>query len=165
MGFLSDLKSGFSSLVTGTDLSEDFKSESEYLELNTADSSAGKKVSVRLFVINEFSDVKQVLDGLRQGNTIALLNVAPLKNKNVLELKRLVSKIKKTAEAIEGDVAGLGSDYVVATPSFARIHRETNSATNLNNQRERISPVDSDEGSGLASLNPSKDDEGPVIMG
>jgi len=163
MGFLSDLKSGFSSLVTGTDLDEDFKNESEYLELNTSDSSSGKKISVRLFVINEFSDVKQVLDGLRHGNTIALLNVAPLKKKNVLELKRLIAKIKKTAEAIDGDVAGLGADYVVATPGFARIHRES---VVQQQQPERVSRASEESSGGFAeSLSTYKDDEGPVIMG
>ena len=47
-----------------------------------------------------------------------------VKEKDMVELKRAVSKIRKTCEAIDGDVAGFGEDWLVATPSFAGIHRE-----------------------------------------
>ena len=38
-------------------------------------------------------------------------------------MTRAISKLKKTIEAIEGDIAGLGEDYLIATPSIAKIHR------------------------------------------
>ncbi|MGM5481888.1 MAG: cell division protein SepF [Nanobdellota archaeon] len=98
--------------------------EEEYLELNTeSNNSAKSKIVVRPFVINDFSDVKQVLDVLRGGYTIALVNIKPLKEKDLVELKRAINKLKKTCDAIEGDVAGFGDDYLVVTPSFAQIHR------------------------------------------
>ncbi len=31
--------------------------------------------------------------------------------------------MKKTCEAIEGDIAGFGDDYIVVTPNFAEIYR------------------------------------------
>ncbi len=81
------------------------------------------KVMVRPFVMEEFEDIKEVLDVLRDGKTIALVNIKPLKEKDLVELKRAVSKLRKTCEAIDGDIAGFGEDYVVAVPYFARIHR------------------------------------------
>ena len=81
------------------------------------------KVLVRPFVIEEFEDIKEILDVLREGSTIALVNIKPLKDKDLVELKRAVSKLRKTCEAIEGDIAGFGEDYVVAVPYFASIHR------------------------------------------
>ena len=57
------------------------------------------------------------------------MNIRPLKEKDLVELKRAVAKLKKTAEAIEGDIAGFGEDWVVVTPNFAQVYRET--ATNM----------------------------------
>jgi len=46
-----------------------------------------------------------------------------LKDKDLIELKRAINKLKKTCDAIEGDIAGFGDDWISAVPSFARIHR------------------------------------------
>lgn len=81
------------------------------------------RVSVRPFVMEEFEDIKEVLDVLREGSTIALINIKPLKDKDLIELKRAIGKLRKTCEAIDGDIAGFGEDYVVAVPQFAKIHR------------------------------------------
>lgn len=98
--------------------------EDEYVEL---DMSPGKepdqKVIVRPFVIEDFNDVKAILDVMRQSYTVALINIKPLKDKDLLELKRAINKLKKTCEAIDGDIAGFGDDYIVVTPSFAEIYR------------------------------------------
>ena len=97
----------------------------EYVEVNSHSSQDEKsRVLVRPFVMEEFEDIKEILDVLREGSTIALINIKPLKEKDIVELKRAVSKLRKTCEAIEGDIAGFGEDYVVAVPYFARIHRQ-----------------------------------------
>lgn len=98
----------------------------EYVELDSGEpqTESGKsKVMVRPFVMEEFEDIKEILDVLRAGSTIALINIRPLKDKDLVELKRAISKLRKTCDAIEGDIAGFGEDYVVAVPYFARIHR------------------------------------------
>jgi SepF-like predicted cell division protein (DUF552 family) len=61
---------------------------------------------------------------LREGYTIALVNIKPLKDRDLVELKRAVNKLKKTCDAVEGDIAGFGEDWVAITPSFAAIYRE-----------------------------------------
>lgn len=97
----------------------------EYVELDTSASRADvdQKVIVRPFVITDFADVKPILDALRESYTVALINIKPLKDKDLLELKRCINKLKKTCEAIEGDIAGFGDDYIVVTPNFAEIYR------------------------------------------
>ncbi len=99
--------------------------EQSYVEVDSSGSSKEdkSKVTVRPFVMEEFEDIKEILDVLREGSTIALVNIRPLKEKDLVELKRAVSKLRKTCEAIDGDIAGFGEDYVVAVPYFARIHR------------------------------------------
>ena len=62
---------------------------------------------------------------LREGYTIALVNIKPLKDRDLVELKRAINKLKKTCDAIEGEIAGFGEDYVVVTPAFASIYRSS----------------------------------------
>ena len=98
--------------------------EEEYVELDTLPADDGKsKVIVRPFVINDFSDIKPILDSLRTGYTIGLINIKPLKTKDLVELKRAINKLKKTCDAIEGDIAGFGDNWIAAVPSFAHIYR------------------------------------------
>ena len=102
---------------------------SDYVEIDTnVDRGPKAKILVRPFFIEDFADIKPALDALREGTTIALINIRPLKEKDIIELKRAVSKLKKTCDAIEGDIAGFGEDWIVVTPSFAQIHRSTQTA-------------------------------------
>ena len=96
----------------------------DYLEIDTdAQPMRKSKVLVKPFIVREFQDVKLILDCLREGYTIALVNIKPIKEKDLMELKRAVNKLKKTCDAVEGDIAGFGEDYIVVTPGFASIYR------------------------------------------
>lgn len=98
----------------------------DYVEVqNAGQKEEHTRVLVKPFVMQEFEDIKDVLDALREGSTIALINIKPLKDKDLVELKRAIGKLRKTCEAIDGDIAGFGEDYVVAVPYFARIHRNS----------------------------------------
>ncbi len=103
---------------------DDSDAAESYVEVGQSSPKEDKaKVTVRPFVMEEFEDIKEVLDVIREGSTIALVNIKPLKEKDIVELKRAISKLRKTCEAVEGDIAGFGEDYVVAVPYFAKIHR------------------------------------------
>ena len=106
------------------------EAEDEYVELDTeGEPGQVSKVVVRPFVLEDFADIKVILDTLREGYTIALINIKPLKEKDLVELKRAINKLKKTCEAIEGDIAGFGEDYIVIAPSFAEIFRGTTTSS------------------------------------
>jgi len=112
--------------ILGTTQEEDIPDEfgEDYLEIDSEQQPAKKsKVLVKPFMIREFQDVKLVLDALRDGYTIALVNIKPIKDKDIIELKRVVNKLKKTCDAIDGDIAGFGEDWLVATPNFASVDR------------------------------------------
>ena len=102
---------------------EDMDSKDSYVELETESNENHSKVLVRPFMLESFDDTKQILDSLREGATIALVNIKPLKEKDLVELKRAINKLKKTTDAINGEIAGFGDDYVVVTPQFASIYR------------------------------------------
>ena len=105
--------------ILGKDSSSD-----EYVEIdvNTA-SPKENKVLVKPFVLRNFDDINGVLNALREGYSIAVIDIKPLKTKDVIELKRAISKIKKTVDALEGSIAGFGDHTIIATPNFAEIHR------------------------------------------
>jgi len=117
----SKIREKFSGAGAATDEFSD-----DYVEIDTKSAIGPKtKVIVRPFVVNDFADIKPALDSLREGYTIALINIKPLRDKDLVELKRAINKIKKTCEAIEGDIAGFGEDWIVVTPSFASVYRNT----------------------------------------
>ena len=98
----------------------------DYMEIDTSkDVGKKSKIVVKPFVITDFADIKDTLDALREGYTIALVNIKRIKDRDIVELKRVVNKLKKTCDAIEGDIAGFGEDWVVVTPGFAHIYRTT----------------------------------------
>src|SRR3989344_532214 len=101
--------------------------EKEYVELEGGEAEHKGTVVVRPFVIEDFADIKSILEALREGNTIGLINIKPLKEKDMVELKRAINKLKKTTDAIEGDIAGFGDDYIIVTPSFAKVYRSKGS--------------------------------------
>lgn len=100
--------------------------EEDYLEIDLEQEKKENKVLVKLFALKDYEDSTRVINSLREGYTIAIIDIRILRKKDPLELKRAVSKIKKTAEAMEGSIAGFkeNQDVIVVTPSFAKIDKE-----------------------------------------
>jgi len=103
--------------------------EPEYIEIDLGREVKKSKVIVRPFVLKSFEDVNPILNSLREGYTIAIIDIKPLKAKDLIELKRAISKIKKTADALEGGIAGFGENTIIVTPQFADIYRQTSKPT------------------------------------
>lgn len=97
--------------------------DKDFLHVNNEEGEK-QKITVRPFILEDFEDIKLVLDSLREGYTIPLINIRPLKDKDLIELKRAINKLKKTVDAIEGDIAGFGEDWITVVPAFAQIYRE-----------------------------------------
>ena len=99
--------------------------DDDYLEIDLGREEKESKVLVKLFTLKNYEDVNQILDTLREGYTIAVIDIKIIRKKDSIELKRAISKIKKTADALEGTIAGFGENIVIVTPSFAKIHKES----------------------------------------
>ncbi len=80
---------------------------------------------MKLFVLKQYDDVNNILDALREGYTITIIDIRNLRKRDSIELKRAIAKIKKTADALEGSIAGFGENMVIVTPSFAKILKES----------------------------------------
>ena len=104
-------------------MGDDEEATSEYIEIDLGNESPNSKISVKTFVLKVYDDINPILNALREGDNIVVIDIKQLKAKDVVELKRVISKIKKTVEALEGSIAGFGENVVIATPSFARIEK------------------------------------------
>ncbi|MBI2628575.1 cell division protein SepF [Candidatus Pacearchaeota archaeon] len=116
---LNKIKRGFSSVLGGDSSTDD------YMEIDLGLEEKKPKVNIKPFILRKFEDVNDVLNSLREGYTIAVIDIATLRKKDVIELKRAVAKIKKTTEALEGSITGFGENIVIATPQFAEITAPT----------------------------------------
>ena len=70
--------------------------QDEYIEIDLGKEVRKSKVIVRPFVLKSFEDVNPILNALREGYTIAIIDIKQLRARDVIELKRAISKIKKT---------------------------------------------------------------------
>lgn len=89
----------------------------DFIEIDLEQEKSDSKVLIKTFTLRVYEDINPILNSLREGYTIAVIDIKPLKSKDVIELKRAISKIKKTVEALEGKIAGFGENTVIATPS------------------------------------------------
>lgn len=118
------LKKLTSMFPKSTKSSNELEFSDDYVELDADVGGKNAKITIRTFILQQFEDIKQILNVLREGQTIALINIAPIKDSDRMGLKRAVDKLKKTLEANEGDIAAFGEHWLVATPAFASIYKQ-----------------------------------------
>ncbi len=126
MAIWGDIQKKISSVFTTEDVPEVGE---DYVELAADLKDSKAKVMIKPHTLTKFDDIRGVLSAVREGMTISILNIAPLKEKDITELKRAIDKIKKTVEANDGDIAGFGENWLIVTPSFARVDRGLGSGT------------------------------------
>ena len=111
--------------------------EADYVEIDLGHEAKKSKILVRPFILKKFEDVNPILNSLREGYTIAVIDIKTLKAKDVIELKRAIAKIKKTADALEGAIAGFGENIIIVTPQFAEIYKSALPKIDLPSAAER----------------------------
>lgn len=129
---LDKIRRAFSESMPTEELSED------YLEIDFGAEEKDHKIMVKLFVLKNYDDVTEILNALREGYTIAMIDIKYLRKKDSIELKRAISKIKKTADALDGNIAGFGEHMVIVTPSFAKIHKHPLSREKEDTEKSRF---------------------------
>lgn len=93
-------------------------------------SSAGfaPKVYLKALPLRSLEDVDVVKKEVKSGN-ILILRVSPLAKKSIDDVKQAVNQLCEFIESIGGDIARLGEERVVVTPSSVRIWREKTAAS------------------------------------
>ena len=98
-------------------MGSDEEPSQDFIEIDLDQEKSDSKILIKTFTLKVYEDINPILNSLREGYTIAIIDIKTLKSKDVVELKRAISKIKKTVEALEGKIAGFGENTVIATPS------------------------------------------------
>lgn len=112
----------FKKILGGSDTELESFDEDEYVELDAVNEDEPEKVKIRVHTLNDYGDVEMVQQMLRDGS-IVWVKIGPLREKDMTDLKRAIDRIKKTVRSLNGDVAGIDEDWLIATPEYAHIHR------------------------------------------
>jgi len=97
-------------------------------ETPSASISPPPKVYLKALPLRSLEDVDLVKREVKSGN-ILILKVSPLAKKSIDDVKRAVGELCEFTQQIGGDIARLGEERVVITPSFVRIWREKTTAS------------------------------------
>jgi len=92
----------------------------KYVE-KTGETSAGASMYVRIGEIQRYEDLKEFADYVYGGN-ILILDFSPIADEEVI-LKRITNDLKKLTTEINGDIAGIGNNLMIVSPSQVKVER------------------------------------------
>jgi len=79
------------------------------------------KMHVRVGEIQRYEDLKNFTDYVYGGNVL-LLDFSPIAEEEVI-LKRVTNDLKKMVDEVNGDIAGIGNNLMIVSPSDVKIDR------------------------------------------
>jgi len=91
----------------------------KYVE--SAEGSQPAKMYVRVGEIQRYEDLKELTDYVYGGNVL-ILDFAAIADEEVI-LKRITNDLKKLVSEINGDIAGIGNNMMIVSPSGVKIDR------------------------------------------
>lgn len=101
---------------------EEIKDE-ELLEVSEdVEKGEVQAVPIEVIQLEEYKDAEEVQKSVREGK-IVFVKIKRLKEKEMGDLKRAIERIRKTCTAVDGDIAGVDENYIIVTPSYARVVR------------------------------------------
>jgi SepF-like predicted cell division protein (DUF552 family) len=98
---------------------------SDYVELEVDQGDKPMaKIYVKYYNLNKFEDASPILNDIRSGYTLSFIKVKEIREKGgVDELKRTISKLKKSADAAEAQIIGVDEDYLLVVPDFVKVEK------------------------------------------
>ena len=99
--------------------------DEDYLSITDGDAKHldEKLLDVRVFVLDDYENIRDILDVIRSEKTLCLIDIHLLRNKDPDELRRAIDKLKKTVEAVSGDLVGFHENWILAAPKNVHIHK------------------------------------------
>lgn len=92
----------------------------KYVE-STGDTAMPARMHVRVGEIQRYEDLKDFTDYVYGGNVL-ILDFSPIAEEEVI-LKRITKDLKKSVGEIDGDIAGIGNNLMIVSPSGVKIDR------------------------------------------
>ncbi|MCL4398332.1 cell division protein SepF [Candidatus Parvarchaeota archaeon] len=98
---------------------------SDYVELEVEQGDKPMaKIYVKYYNLNKFEDASPVLNDIRSGYTLSFIKVKEIREKGgVEELKRTISKLKKSSDAAGAQIIGVDEDYLLVVPDFVKVEK------------------------------------------
>ena len=81
------------------------------------------RVYLKALTLHSLGELDSIKSEVKSGN-ILIIRVGPLADKSVDDVKRAVGELSEFTGQIGGDIARLGEERIVLTPSFVRVWRE-----------------------------------------
>lgn len=103
-----------------TGVTEGYVDLEKYVDTKT-DESASARMRVAVGEIQRYEDIKELSDFVYGGNVL-ILDFSPISEEEVI-LKRITNEFKKIAHDIDGDIAGIGNNLMVISPTGVKIDR------------------------------------------
>ncbi len=94
--------------------------EEDYFDESKLDSF--QNVYVKPIAMRNLQNIQDIIQELKNGN-IVISNIKPIISNNPAEAKRAIDQLKGTCKGLGGDIAGIGEDRLLVTPSFVKIWR------------------------------------------
>jgi len=92
----------------------------KYVE-SSDDQAVSAKMHVRVGEIQRYEDLKEFTDYVYGGNVL-ILDFSPIAEEEVI-LKRITNDLRKLTGEINGDIAGIGNNLMIVSPSDVKIER------------------------------------------
>lgn len=111
-------------IIGGSEYRESSSVE-DYVELEIPKGEYGTSAPsrfVKVCKLKGFADVDTVVRELGEGN-IVVLDIRPLAERSMTELKHAVDEVKDICLSVGGDIAGLSEYNLIITPSGIKIDR------------------------------------------
>jgi len=114
---------GFGSRIFGgkkTDSTAGYVDLEKYVDLKS-DTKTSAKMHVAVGEIQKYEDIKQLSDYVYGGNVL-ILDFSPISDEEVI-LKRITEELHRIADDIGGDIAGIGNNLMIISPTGVKIDR------------------------------------------
>ena len=112
--------------IIGKRREEGNKAETEKEEKPVAQEIAQKtteKIYLKALSLHSLEELDKIKDEVRSGN-ILIVKVEPLAEKSIEDVKRAIGELSEFVESIGGDIARLGEERIVLTPSSVQIWKK-----------------------------------------
>ena len=82
----------------------------------------GFKTEIKIAEIDSFDDLRYISNIVYDGH-ILIIDFTAMSN-DELSLRRVISELQRLAEDVNGDIAGLGNNYIIITPRGIGVNKQ-----------------------------------------
>ena len=83
---------------------------------------------VKALPLSDYLDIAKIKNELTFGNVL-IVKITPMAEKSIEDVKNAIDELKSYVESVGGDIARLGEERIVITPSPIRIWRKKTAET------------------------------------